>query len=196
MSSKATFNPKRDLPYMGAAAQAIQFAHASASLFGPEGWFFGGVLGVLVSVSVAYATSQYSDIAQKRKGWALFGMIVLGAFSPVIVGTGAYLRLNVPDPYWRGVVAFAWGILPDAAVAITGFVAGKSLVKADAEPAKAEVKPAKSKEEPIKPAFKCGYAGCDVVKPTQAALNAHQSKHKSKVVGYNVTMEPVVKNEN
>lgn len=194
---RVSFNPKRDLPYMGALAQAIQFSHASSVLFGPEGWFFGGVMGVLVSVSVAYATSQYADIAQKRKPFAMAALIILALFSPVIVGTGAYLKLTpITDPIWRGVVAFAWGVLPDASVAIVGFIAGKGLVKADAEQPIAKPKPEKPAIELEKPAFKCPHPGCDVTKPTQAALNAHQAKHKAKVVGYHVTMEPVTESKN
>lgn len=195
MKSGVSFNPKRDLPYLGAICQAIQFSHASSILFGAEGWFFGGVMGVLVSVSVAYATSQYADIAQKRKPLAMAGLIVLALFSPVIVGTGAYLRLSVPDPFWRGAVAFAWGVLPDVAVAITGFVAGKGMVRPDEKPKEAKPKPEKPAIEPIKPVFSCSFPGCDVAKPTQAAINAHQAKHKQKVVGYKVSMEPVTESE-
>lgn len=164
--SRVSFNPKRDLPYIAAAAQAIQFAHAGSVLFGVEGWFFGGIMGVLVSVSVAYATSQYADIAQKRKPYALAGIIILALFAPVIVGTGAYLRLSVPDPYWRGVVAFAWGVIPDVSVAITGFVAGKGLVSSD-KPAQEESKP---KQVPVK-------AEPELRKPvTDAALVAELRK--------------------
>src|SRR6187399_2427366 len=136
-AARVSFNPKRDLPYIAAFAQAAQFSLAGSVLIGPKGWFFGGLLGILVSLAVAYASSQYADIAQKRKGWAMAGMVMIGIISPLIVGTSMFLDLSKEiHPIWRGIVGAAWGILPDASVALVGFVAGKGMIKAEAEPEK------------------------------------------------------------
>lgn len=193
--NKISFNPKRDLPYLAALAQVVQFVHAGYILFEWAGAVSGLFLGALVSMSVAYATSQYTDTAKDRKSPALFFMVPLLAFSPVIVGTAAYLKLPAGLPWWWAIiVAAAWGILPDFSVALDGFIAGKGMVKRD-EAAPSEVKPAKSKPEPLpeieKPAFVCS---CGYVAKSQAALSGHQLAHKPKkadVVGYVASFEPV-----
>lgn len=185
MTQKVSFNPKRDLPYIAAFAQAAQFALAGSVLIGPKGWFFGGLLGLLVSLAVAYAASQYTDVAKKRQPWAMAGMVIIGIISPLIVGTSLYLDLSKElHPVWRGVVGAAWGILPDASVALVGFIAGKGLSKADEateKPAKAEPKPAKPVEVPALPiiaplvvaqSYACKY-GCGDERASQQAMNAH-----------------------
>lgn len=124
---KTTFNPKRDLPYLAAIAQTVQFSIAGYTLFSWLGLLAGIFLGALVSMTVAYASSQYFEIAKERKKSALFFMVVLLAFSPIVVGTAAYLELPFTG-VWAGVVAAAWGILPDFSVALDGFIAGKGMV--------------------------------------------------------------------
>lgn len=188
--AKINFNPKRDLPYLAALAQVVQFTIAGYTLFGLPGLVSGFFLGALVSMSVAYATSQFYDIAKERKLAALFFMVVLLAFSPVVVGTAAYIELPFTG-IWAGIVAAAWGILPDFSVALDGFIAGKGLVKKD-ESATGEPKPAKKPlPEPEKPAFICS---CGYVAKSQAALSGHKLAHKPKkapVVGYVASFEPV-----
>jgi hypothetical protein len=190
--NKTSFNPKRDLPYLAAISQAIQYIWAGITLFGGWGFIPGLFLGVLVSVTMAYASSQYSDVAKDRKKFVMFGMIVLGIFSPVIIGTSMYLDLpQVINPLWRGFVGAVWGILPDMSVLLTGFVAGKGLVaKEQTVQSEAQSQPKPAKAEP-KPAFSCPYPGCEVTKPTQAAINAHQAKHKPAVIGYEASFKPI-----
>lgn len=180
--SKVTFNPKRDTPYLAAITQAAQFSLAGAILLGPKGWFFGGLLGLLVSMALAYASSQYADVAQKRKTWVMVGMIILGALSPIAIGTSMYLELpEIITPIWRGVVGAAWAILPDASVALVGFVAGKGMTNAGNEPAIVKEKPEKPpvvvalpavSPLPVAQSVACQY-GCGFERATQQAINAH-----------------------
>lgn len=69
------------------------------------------------------------------------------------------------------------------------------LAKAKAEPATAEVKPESSQTEQK---FFCKVPDCkgspktkDGSFGTQSALNAHGGKHKAKIIGYAVSMEPI-----
>ena len=66
MNKKYKFDPK-SLPYLAAIVQTFQYALAGFLLIGNKGWLFGALLGLLVSFSMAYASSQISDISAKRK---------------------------------------------------------------------------------------------------------------------------------
>lgn len=178
MSKAASFSPKRDIPYLAAAISAVLFAYSGSLLLGWIGWIIGGLLGVLVSVSVLYASSQYAGTAKERKPWIMTGLVILMTFSPIINGTAVYFELSTEIwDVWRGVVAVAWGILPDVAGAVAGFVAGKGMVKADdpakSEPeAKPERKPRKKAPVSAAPMIACKY-GCGFERATQAAMNPH-----------------------
>jgi len=120
---------KKHIPMLAVVVQTAQYALAGYFLIGHLGWFFLGSMGALVSIAMAYATSQFSDMAQKRKGASVIALIAIMLFSPVLIGTAAFVHLTVINhPVWRGVVSAAWGFLPDGAVALAGFVAGKGLV--------------------------------------------------------------------
>lgn len=201
MKNNITFNPKRDLPYLAALAQIVQFTIAGYTLFGPVGILSGLFLGALVSMTVAYATSQYSEIAKERKKAALFFMVVLLAFSPIVVGTAAYIELPFTG-VWAGIVAAAWGILPDFSVALDGFIAGRGLVKRDEQPqSEAQAKPKKVEAvaEPLpvaieQPAPSWVCATCGYVAKSQAALSGHQIKHsrsKAEPSGYTLEIKPM-----
>lgn len=129
------FNPKRDMPYLAALAQAAQFALAGYILIGVMGWFFGGLLGGLVSFSVAYASSQYADAAKARQPWILAGMIAVMVLSPFVVGVSMTLHIVKEHPAlwigWAVVVGVSWAVIPDASVMLVGFAAGKSLAARD-----------------------------------------------------------------
>jgi hypothetical protein len=108
--------------------QTVQYALAGYFLIGWLGVITVGLMGGLVSFAMAYGSSQFNDIAKNRKPSALVALVVLMAFSPVLIGTATYLHLtNIPNPVWRGVVAAVWGLLPDLSVALSGFIAGKGL---------------------------------------------------------------------
>ena len=93
MKSQTTFNPKRDLPYLAAVAQTILYTWAGVTLLGSWGWIPGAATGLLVSVTMAYASSQYTEVAKDRRGFVFWGMVFLGALSPVVIGTSMYLDL-------------------------------------------------------------------------------------------------------
>jgi len=121
---------RKHIPYFAAIVQTSQFGLAGYFLIGVMGWFFLGIMGALVSFSLAYGASQFSDIAQGRKRSSFVTMVLLMSFSPILVGTATWLHLvSIPNPYWRGVVSLVWGMLPDLAVALSGFIAGKGLVE-------------------------------------------------------------------
>lgn len=119
---------KKHIPLYAVVVQTAQYALAGYFLIGWMGLFFVGIMGGLVSLALVYATSQYADIAQGRKTTSLIAMILLMVFSPVLIGTATWLHLAIiPSSLWRGVVSAIWGILPDGAVALAGFIAGKGM---------------------------------------------------------------------
>lgn len=187
---------KKHLPFYAAAVQTIQYMVAGYLLLGWIGVVSVGTMGALVSLSMAYASSQVSsEMAKSRRLQSYLALVGLMILSPVIVGTATFYHLTIViNPVWRGIVAGVWGIIPDGAVALAGFVAGKGMMdepKPKQKPAKPAKKPAEPTAEPAKPAFVCSVAGC-TAKPfsSQSALNAHQRKHKP--IGYNVSFEPVI----
>jgi MFS family permease len=136
MKSNITFNPAKWLPYLAAFAQVVQFTNAGYTLFSWRGVVGGLFLGALVSVAVAYAASQYSPSWPKeRRLMSIVSLVLLMTFSPVVVGTAAFLELSeialTKLTGWAIVLSAAWGILPDYAVALCGFTAGRSWSKAE-----------------------------------------------------------------
>lgn len=172
---------RKHIPFYSAFVQTAQYSLAGYFLIGALGWFFVGTMGALVSLALAYGASQYSDIAKNRKVPALTSLIFLMSLSPIVVGTATWLHLtNIPNPIWRGVVSAAWGLLPDMAVALSGFIAGKGLVeqeskqKKTAQQKKSRLKTtakqtsrAKTMIEQVACKWGCGLSG------TKAAMNAH-----------------------
>lgn len=121
---------RKHIPYFAAIVQTAQYALAGYFLIGQMGWLFLGMMGALVSLALAYGASQFADIAQGRKKSSLVAMVLIMTFSPVLIGTATWLHLtNIPNPYWRAVVSLVWGMLPDLAVTLSGFIAGKGLVE-------------------------------------------------------------------
>jgi hypothetical protein len=180
------------LPYIGAFAQSVLFSFAGVQAFGAWGWFIGPGVGITASLAVATASSGIGSITSKgRKQLAQAGLFLMVIFSASTVS----LSLAAPDSVW---CAVSWGCAVDVSIVLAGAVSGKGLVASEpaisqTKPAKAERKPKVSEVEPAKLAFVCVVAGC-TAKPfaSQAALNAHQRKHKP--VAYAVsTIEPVTK---
>lgn len=190
---------KKSLPFYAATVQTIQYSFGGWLYFSWIGVPVVGSMGALISFSTAYAASQISDIAKGRKLASWIAMVLLMALSPVIIGTSLFYSLPmITNPIWRGIVAGVWGLLPDGATALAGFIAGRGLVEQDQpkqKPAKAKSKPALAEPEPAR--FWCSVAGCqgnpktaDGSFGTQSALNGHQRKHKP--VAYAVSLiEPV-----
>ena len=172
-------NPK-SMPYLAALVQTFQYALAGSILIGSRGWLFGGMLGVLVSFSMALASSQISDISKKRTLAAWIAFIGLAVISPVYVGTATFYDLSIiSNPIWRGVVAAVWGLIPDGSVALTGFIIGKSMVKQTTEQPIKQMTSTRSTPSKAKAkGFACPVAGCSYVATSQKALNGHQLKHR------------------
>jgi hypothetical protein len=180
---------RKHIPYFAAMVQTAQYSMAGYFLIGVLGWFFVGSMGALVSLAMAYGASQYADVAEKRKRSSLVALIGIMLLSPVLVGTATWLHLtDISNPYWRGVVSFAWGALPDAAVVLSGFAAGKGLFEQGRKPKKKRSSSAqrnknsrsakkKSLSKPLSE-IPCRYAGagCDRTFPSQNAANAHAAK--------------------
>ena len=124
-----SFNIK-NLPYFAAVFQAVQFAHAGSVYFGNVGWVIGAIGGALVNLAVVTAASRISDIAKSRKGlsYALFvGLLII---SPAAIAPAAYISAVAVEWFWaRLMVAIVWASMPDLSIALTGSIAGKSLVK-------------------------------------------------------------------
>lgn len=145
---------KKHLPFYAAFVQTSQYALAGWLFFFERGPYWGivgavcvGLMGALVSFSVAYAASQYAEIAEKRKRSSVVAMALVLLFSPIVVGTATWLHLtNIPSDVWRIVVAAAWGILPDGSVALAGFIAGKGMIEQGDAPRKPASKNGTSKK--------------------------------------------------
>jgi hypothetical protein len=138
---------KKQLPFYAAAVQTIQYAVAGYLLLEWIGFVSVGTMGALVSLSMAYASSQVADVAKGRKLQSYFSLIGLMILSPVIVGTAAFYHLDIIiNPVWRVIVAGVWGIIPDGAVALAGFVAGKGMM----DEGKPKIKTVKTKQETVK----------------------------------------------
>lgn len=123
---------KSPLVLLAALVQSLAFALAGSVYFGGFGWAMGGLAGVVVNLSMAYASSRISEIAKARRAlaWAAFG--VLFSLSPLAVAPAEYHLLDGRFPAWVCVMlALVWSILPDAAIIAAGGVAGKSLVVAE-----------------------------------------------------------------
>jgi len=137
---------KKHIPLFAVIVQTAQYALAGYFLIGVMGWFFVGLMGALVSMALAYATSQFADIARARKKSSFIAMLLIMSFSPILIGTATWVHLTViANPYWRGVVSLVWGALPDLAVALAGFIAGKGLVEQSDRP-----RPAQRNEQSVK----------------------------------------------
>lgn len=200
------------MPWIAAFAQTAQYALAGSILIGPKGWFFGGLLGGLVSMSQAYGASQYADIAAKRKPYVMAGMALVMTFSPAVVGTSVYIDIIAAHPWinpvWSGIIGAVWGVIPDLSVLIVGFTAGKGMVSevnhaATSQAATtSEDKPVKSAKA-AKPAkderIPCPHkgAGCGITyavsdykdrKAAQNATNAHARRCAYKPIA--VMVEP------
>jgi hypothetical protein len=108
-----------------------------------------GAMGALVSLSMAYASSQVSaEMAKSRRLQSYLALVGLMILSPVIVGTATFYHLDIiVNPVWRGIVAGVWGVIPDGAVALAGFVAGKGMMD-EPKPKQKQAKPAKKPSEP------------------------------------------------
>lgn len=196
------FDPK-SLPYIGAVVQAILFGLAGYKYFdlGLWGAAAGVGVGAVVNLSMATASSRISDIAKSRRPLAYLSLILLFCISPAVIVTSLGWSL----------ATLCWSVSVDLSIMLTGSTFGKSLIATEqpvtsgAQPKTKRTKPAEKLAKPAKPAYYCEVAGCERseatpgAKPfdTQAALNAHQRKHKQQtaIAGYIATFEPVAKNE-
>lgn len=171
----------------GAAVyQAYQFGRALAVL-DPAGWIIQGVsvgglvLGAIVNIMVALAATRLPTVAKARKPWALVAFIGLMALSPALVMPALHLAIR-PDvgEGWRWFLSFGYALAPDAAIALGGFIAGKSLVQlgSDGEKPLSEVsgsqKGRSAKKSKKAAMVHCRYEGAGCKRTgSQNAMNAH-----------------------
>lgn len=191
-------NKKMDIGKMlvnGAATyQAYQFGRALAVLDG-AGWIVYGVsvggliLGAIVNIMVALAATRLPTVAKARKVWAAVAFIGLMALSPALVMPALHLAIT-PDvgDSWRWFLAFGYALAPDAAIALGGFIAGKSLVQLGSEEQKplsegsGSQKGRSAKKSKKAATVNCRYekAGCKRT-GSQNAMNAHAPYCKFKM---------------
>jgi hypothetical protein len=118
---------KKDIPTIAIITQTVQYAMAGYFLIGWLGVVTVGLMGALVSIAMAFAASKYGE-SERRKTATVAALLTIMIFSPILVGTATWLHLTIiPNPIWRGVVSAVWGIIPDGAVVLAGFGAGKGL---------------------------------------------------------------------
>lgn len=159
------FDP-RWLPYLGAIVQAVLFAKAGDAYFGSWGWLIGLGVGMVVNVSLAFASSRFSDIAQNRKPLARLALVGMFLLSPITIT----LSLYVPSSVFTSI---AWAFATDLAVVLAGAIAGRSLMFQEQKPKSAEQTAQRNKRK--KSEIPCRYAGagCGRKFAIQNAANAH-----------------------
>ena len=85
------FNPT-NLPYIAALAQTTIYGHAGYILIGWVGVLIGGIIGAVVSFSVAYAGSQIASLrGTKRPKLAALAMFALITVSPLALVVPLYI---------------------------------------------------------------------------------------------------------
>lgn len=121
---------------IGAAAfQAYQFGRA-LNVYDGDGWNIGSVniggliLGLIVNVAVAWAATQLPSIKGKgrtRSAWiSFFALMIL---SPALVAPALWMLFqSLPIGNWKLFLAIGLSVAPDLTIALSGFVAGKSLI--------------------------------------------------------------------
>ncbi|MDD2923190.1 MAG: hypothetical protein PHQ36_12965 [Anaerolineales bacterium] len=196
------FDVGKMLIWCAAAFQAYQFGRA-LNVYDPAGWNIAGVniggliLGVIVNVVVVTASTRLPSLKGKSRIWAAwvgFGVLIL--LSPSLVAPAIYLLLkHLPiDPGWIVFLSIGLSSAPDLAIALSGFVAGKSLVHllSDDEPplkkplsetSGRSAKPSGRSAKGSKPLvlIACRYEGSGCKQTgTQNAMNAHAPHCKFK----------------
>jgi len=144
------FDPKT-LPYLAALAQFVQFAHAGYILGGGVVAVIGGIIGAVVSFSVAYAGSQVASInGQKREKWVNVGTLVMLTLSPLAIAAPVHYSFDIiADPVWRWITAGAWVLAPDAAILLDGLVTGKGMVAREKKRVTTVAKPSATKPKQV-----------------------------------------------
>jgi hypothetical protein len=186
---------------------AYAFVDAGGNLLSAPG-LAGALLGAVLSLGTAFVAGKIPALKAKarvRLTWISLALILV--LEPVILAPitvthmPAALQTTLPGG-WKWLWGVTAALLPSLVLAAISFSNG-SLVEGSAaseeKPARSEPKPAKSEPEPAKepekPAFSCH---CGYIAKSQAALNAHQAKHKpaeADVVGYVASFEPIKKDK-
>jgi hypothetical protein len=121
---KKTFTPQlKHLLYLASLAQAVLFAIAGNQYFGVFGWLAGLVIGAVVNISLAVASSRISDISEKRKPLARLALIGMFLLSPTTITLTLFAPASIAT-------AIVWSMDADLAIILTGAIAGKNLVDA------------------------------------------------------------------
>jgi len=169
---------------IGAAAfQSYQFGRA-LGIYDPNGWNIKGVniggliLGLIVNISIAWASTQLPSINGKNRiksAWTAF--YVLMFLSPALVAPAMYM-IYIDKMFWvlAAALAFGFAIAPDLTITLSGFIAGKSLIPAQATQSETQKSQSETKNRKAKPQksladIPCRY-GCGKV-GSQNAMNAH-----------------------
>jgi len=188
---------KKHLPFYAAIVQTIQYAFGGFLYFSWVGIIVVGSMGALISFSTAFAASHIDTVAKGRKLSSWVAMVCIMLLSPVIIGTSLYYSLEViQHDVWRGIVSGVWGILPDGATALAGFIAGKGMIQSDT-PTKKKRTPKQSAAQvqasvgrPTNWPKKCEH--CDEVLKAPQAVGGHMKKHHPELCvkkAYDVTSE-------
>jgi len=168
------FNPA-SLPYLAALAQFVQFAHAGFILGGFVLSIVGGIIGAVVSFSVAYTGSRVASVnGQKREKWVNVGTLAVLMISPLAIIAPVHYSFGVlENDVWRWITAGAWVLAPDITILLDGLVIGKKLVANDERKSEPQAKPKRKKQTASKPLkVPCEWCGKPIA-DSQNAKNAH-----------------------
>ena len=183
------FNPT-NLPYIAALAQTTLYGHAGYILIGWVGVLIGGIIGAVVSFSVAYAGSQIASLrGTKRSRLAALAMFALITVSPLALVVPLYISFDtIQTNHARVITAAMWASAPDLAILLSGLVTGKKMVAEingetlkPAKQAKPKTPKSLSSAKPSEPpAFICDWCGETKTQKGKPFANVQQvSGHKA-----------------
>ena len=197
MKNKLRLEPSW-LPFIAGAVQMILFAFAAHVYFGR--WYIGAVSGLIPAFAIATGAAKINDIAKGRR-WLAYGAgVVLLVLSPASVAPAIYLELSALPlpPAILIMTSVTWAMLADVGVVLSGAIAGKGMIAADApalattathkpqtatqpaEPAPATAKSAGRKfAQPAK--VRCTEPGCGMEYAAVGGKGGHYKKHHAPI---------------
>lgn len=194
-----------------ALAQGVLWINVFSLLHhGPLAYIGGIPAGIAIVGLVVYAANSLPRVQSKRArqvGWGV--LVLLGIVEPTVLGFANYpIIMNVSVSQTGGVIISGGASMTITLALVLGALVDRSLLPAEKQE-RPKVKRQKLTEKPVEPtpiqqepALYCAVAGCErnqanpKAKPfgSQAALNAHQRKHK-RPIGYAVSFEPITEEQ-
>lgn len=173
-------------PYFAATCQAVLYVHAFVTYLG-LGWglAIGLPLGIVVSFSIAYGSSQINDVAARRRRLAWVGLVVLMAISPIVVAPALYTAMApsvmATFPIGRIILCAIAALAPDGAILLSGAIAGRGMFGAVAHDA-AQKSQGATQSHPTARRHRTGATRCEICTMQYHSKGAHYRQHHPDLV--------------